>query len=70
LEYSIQLKNYLFLDVIRNIDVRIVTLRQPIENICNQLEVGSPEILDRNDSRIAQAPHLLTKIPQLPVRHF
>lgn len=57
------MEGYFFIDVVADFNMRIIFLSQPVQDICHQLKIRSSEVLDTDDTRVAQCSHLLTEIP-------
>ena len=53
---------YFFFNIVRYINMRVITLGKPEEDVSYQLEVGPAEIFDRNDTWIAEPTHLFAKV--------
>jgi hypothetical protein len=47
---------FLFVDVIRDVGLRVILLSQPVEDICDEFEVRFAEVLKGNNSVIVEGP--------------
>mmetsp|Transcript_14517 Transcript_14517/g.42870 ORF Transcript_14517/g.42870 Transcript_14517/m.42870 type:complete len:296 (-) Transcript_14517:14-901(-) len=56
-------------DLLRDMDGRVIPLDHPIEHVCNKLEVRCAEVLHRDQPRVPQRPHDLREVAQLPETH-
>lgn len=52
----------LVLDVVGDIDVRVVPLHHPKKRVGNELKVGYPEVFQRDQSGVTQSAHDLSKV--------
>jgi hypothetical protein len=60
----------LLVDVVRDIALRVVLLRQPVEDVGHQLEVGTGEVLEGDDAAVVQRTQHLAQGSALAIGHL
>ena len=62
--------NLLRVDLRRQVGGGLEPLDEPPDHLGHERKVGLPEVLERDEARVAEGPHHLRQAPQVPVWHF
>ena len=55
---------FLLFNIVVDVDLRVVARCKPVEQLCDQLEVGLAEVLHLNVAVVAEATHQLAEVSQ------